>query len=67
METVCLRNSLMKYVLAVVLVLIALPIVLGLIQFIIGTTFAILKLLLMLAAIVVLVAVAMRLLNLIPR
>ena len=57
----------MKYVLAAILLIIAIPIVLGLINMVIGTAFAILKLVVVLAVIVFLAALVMRLLNATPR
>ena len=57
----------MKYVLAAVLLIIAIPIVLGLVNMVIGTAFAILKLLLVLAVIVFLAALVLQLLNVNPR
>ena len=57
----------MKYVLAAVLLIIAIPIVLGLVNMVIGTAFAILKLVLVLAVILFLAALVLRLLNVNPR
>ena len=62
-----IRNHPMKYVLAGILLIIAIPIVLGLINMVIGTAFAILKLVVVLAVIVFLAALVMRLLNATPR
>ena len=57
----------MKYVLAVILILIALPLIIGLIQFILGTAFMVVKLLIGLAVLVLIVGLVLRLLNLVPR
>lgn len=57
----------MKYVLAIVLLLIALPIIFGIVQMILGAAMAAVKLLIGLGIVALIAVVILRLLNPMPR